>query len=374
MNAHQLSVAELEAIGTQRLEELEQLFALHQSAPDKLFASLAQLSWVEIEDSVSVGEELLSLDKLGPFAPTFFEFLTVISQITSERGPGILGYLNKLKFNYSTRADARYKGTNREIKINLGFLLLISELENTFKWLYNTLLTGRQQLMSLRDIDAIKIPPDVEEELLRVYQIASSGALAVSKKEGFSHPIGQSILRFIIAHELGHLLYEVESPKLQVLWQETAWSDYEEAITYAFQTNYINQSKYERFNRATLGSETAENWVTEFIADGHGFYIARKARPFPGLSKDEYWEVLQIALAVFFNTLTIAYHGDIGTDSHPAPLLRELVIATRQRQDFHLSWNEFISKWWGTATISKILFEKITANIWRNRNESIQQP
>lgn len=130
--------------------------------------------------------------------------------------------MNKLIRSFRLLADASYFPQSRKIRINLGFVFLFAELENTFAWL-STLILSKDGRTSLNDVDALNVPSSVKEEVRHIYDGFNTGRLEWSYRTGFSSPIYDAIMRFVLTHEMGHLVYFAVSPELKERWHKTAW-------------------------------------------------------------------------------------------------------------------------------------------------------
>jgi hypothetical protein len=216
-------IDEWEFLGKKRMQELTDI---QSSDPDDYFSRLQELSWIRVEE-VFYHE----LTDRGGFHLLLLEFVSLLQDIViNQRGLGILGRLTELELNFSPRFGASYDPQNHVVRLNLGILLYASELEATYRWL-DSVLFRETVAMSLDEISRLVAPSAVQDELTARFH-AGEGRLPVSGKVGLTHPIGLTLLRFVIAHELAHLIDFAESPKLQAFWLEMVWSDYDDALDY----------------------------------------------------------------------------------------------------------------------------------------------
>ena len=350
------SIEEYVAIGTERMLELKELGSY---SPENSLSRLENLSWIDVKEVI---DHPLT-DRSG-FHLALLEFVSLLSEIViHQRGPGILGYLKQIELNFSPRVNMSYDPHSRHVRINLGFLLYINELQATYQWLDTLLFTGAA-MMPLDEIARLAAPPEVEEEFKAFYQLSVEG-LSVSGKHGLTHPIGVMLLRFVIAHELAHLIDSAESSQLQVSWRKAAWSYYDDSLQYCWLTGQISQEKYEHFQQSSLSEHVMSRWANEFVADGLGFYTLSKA-PSPSIIEPRLaYPILQAAVEIFFLSLVTAYQRDVGTSSHPPPTLRLEVIRASQRKLHCVSWSEFFADYWGPGYITNELLTKIMKKIGR---------
>jgi hypothetical protein len=332
-------IAESESLGRERLN---QLAALQAGAPEDFLGRLASLPWVRFREVIDH-----TLDgRRAMYLPLLELVLLLEAVATKQRGPGILGYFTHIELSFSTRADASYSPQSRVISISLGFPMLANELESTCEWLASVLFGGPVTL-SLQDLARQPIPPSVRQELSALYQ--ADGRLAVSRKRGMQHPIANTFVRFVLAHELAHLVDFAESPRLQASWRETVWSDYQDALDYSLATRAIDRLRYSHLLRSSLEPRVAEAWATEFLADGLAFHMLSSLPPPKRTSAQRASALLQAAVELFFHVFVLAYRADGGTASHPPPTLRSAVIRARRRKDHRASWPQFLSEYWGAG-------------------------
>jgi hypothetical protein len=351
------NIEDFQRIGLERLSELEEVMV--NPCPGEYLKQLKNFTWIKIEES---RETPPTLSERG-FGVVFFIFICIIRSLVDKRGPGIFGYINKLVLNFSPRFDARYFIQQRDIRISMGVCMLFNELENTFAWLSDIMLRGDAKVLPIMEVELLSAPPNVVEEVRR-FRDAYKG-LDVSGRKGFENPIWESLIKFILCHELGHMIYFAESKKLQQQWQETAWADYDDALPRYAEVYKLNRATVNKLSRSALPNDVVESWGLELIADGMGFYTASSVAPTVRIEPQAARQILQIAVEVFYHALVIAYHGETGSRTHPPPLLRAMVIAARQRQEYRMGWNEFATEAWGSGTITKILFEKLMNNMGR---------
>jgi len=244
------------------------------------------------------------LDARGAFAPSLLELVVLLEELAiNQRGPGILGYFTQLELNFEMRADASYAPHSRVVSLSLGFPLLANELEATYRWL-ESVFFRESGMIPLGDLARMKAPLEVRDELEAFYRAGAEG-LPISGKSGVEHPIGQALLRFVLAHELGHMIDFAESPQLRASWRETVWSHYQDALDYCLSTGAIDRSRYTRFLRSSLDTQVADQWATEFLADGLGFYTLSKLPPPSGMTWERSYAVLQSAVGMFFHVLVL---------------------------------------------------------------------
>jgi hypothetical protein len=341
---------------------MDDLIELRSCSPENYLSRLQDLSWIHFKEVI---DHPLT-DRSG-FYLVLLEFVSLLSEmVIHQRGPGILGYLNQIELNFSPRVNASYDPHSRRVCLNLGFMLYISELEATYQWLDSLFFTGMDE-MPLDEIARLGAPPEVEDELVAIFNIGVKGLL-VSGKYGLTHPIGLTILRFVIAHELAHLIDAAESSKLQASWRKAAWADYNDALEYCRFTGWIGQERYEQFQRSSMPEQIMNRWANEFVADGLGFYTLSKAPP-PGIIEPGIaYPILQIAVEIFFLSFVAAYQSDIGSVSHPPPTLRLNVIRASQRKLYRVSWAEFLANCWGPGFITNEILTKTMKKI-RRENE-----
>lgn len=183
-----------------------------------------------------------------------------------------------------------------------------------------------------------------------------TGQLISSWKEGFLSPIYSGILHFILSHEIGHLLYFAASEGLKAVWRDTVWSDYEDAVIHYANIYKLDKPALDKLSRSALNEDVASNWCYEFVADGMGFHLAERVAQ-RKKNKHEALRVLVIAVEVFYHTLVNI--GDIGSKTHPPPLLRETMIMTRKCKEYGVDWGQFMAEEWGPGTITKALYSKL---------------
>lgn len=205
-------------------------------------------------------------------------------------------------------------------------------------------------------------PLAVREELALLYR-ASDGGLPVRSGSGLDSALGRTMLRFVLAHEVGHLIDFAESPSSRARWREVVWEDYQDALDYALEIGVIGPDRYASFLRASLDPRVADNWAAEFLADGMAVHTLSTLRPPPAISSLRVQTLLQVAVELFFHLLVLAYRGDRGTDSHPPPTLRSLVVRARRRKDRGASWSRFLSEHWGAGLVTAELMSGEIARI-----------
>ena len=109
-----------------------------------------------------------------------------------------------------------------------------------------------------------------------------------------------------------------------------------------------------------------DHWVAEFIADSLGFYtIFAMLQSHPERARLEYAR-LQMAVELFFHVLMVLYGRDVGTDTHPSPMMRAAVIRARRRRDHHVDWDQFLSGIWGPGFVASMLLEQAVRKASQN--------
>jgi hypothetical protein len=158
-----------------------------------------------------------------------------------------------------------------------------------------------------------------------------------------------------------------ESPKLQASWRETVWSDYDDALEYCRAAGLIDQARYDRFRRAALPEGFADQWGTEFVADGLGFYTALQLPPPVKTDPRAAYGLLQAAVELYFRAVVLVYRADAASDSHPPPTLRSYVIQARRRKDHRASWSQFLAEYWRAGHITSELLDGAMRKIGGSR-------
>jgi hypothetical protein len=343
MQGDRPTIDEWESLGKKRMQELTDI---QSSDPDDYFSRLQELSWIHVREFFNH-----DLTDRGGFHLALLEFVSLLQDIViNQRGPGILGYFTELELNFSPRFAASYDPQKRVVRLDLGILLYANELEATYRWL-DSVLFRKPVAMSLDAISRLVAPSAVQDELTALFHAGEEG-LPVSGKVGLTHHIGLTLLRFVIAHELAHLIDFAESPKLQASWRETVWSDYDDALDYCLSVGWLDQARYTQFRRPSLAEPVASRWANEFVADGLGFYTASKTPPPGGIEPHLAYSLLQTAVEIYFHSLVAAYRGDVGTHSHPPPTLRCYVIRAGQRKLRRVSWADFLAEHWRPGFIT----------------------
>jgi len=347
MQGERPTVEESASIGNERMH---QLIDIQSSDPSEFFSRLEKLSWIRLAGSNTLANP-------GAFHVAFLELVTLLQEIVfNQRGPAVLGYFERLELIYSAHFGATYNHLYRVVRVNLGVLLYVNELGATYRWLDSVILNSAS-VMPLDEISRVEAPADVQDEL-RALLAAGEGGLPVTGKLGLTHPIGLALLRFAIAHELGHLIDLGESQRLQDMWRENAWADYNDALQYGLSARWIDQAGYARLQRTSLDERVAARWGREFVADGLGFYTASRIPP-----PNTVW--LQIAVEVFFHSLVAVYRGDTGSETHPSPMLRSTIIRAGQRKLRRVGWPEFLAQHWGPGFITSELLATAIRKIGR---------
>lgn len=357
MQSDRPTIEESISLGKERMREL---IDIQSCAPEEFFLRLKGLSWIRIKETI----DSTLTDRSG-FDLVLLEFFNLFWDIVvNQRGPGIIGYVKHIELNFSPRFVASYDPVSRVVRLNMGVIFHANELEATYRWL-DSLFFREVVAMSLEEIGRLEAPPAVQHEITAFLQAGEEG-LPVSGKFGLEHPIGVTLLRFVIAHELAHLIYFAESPKLQASWRQTAWSDYDDALDYSLSVGWISDTIYNQFLRSSLPEHVATRWITEFVADGLGFYTVSRITPPQNIEPRLSYSVLQTAVEIFFHSFLALYRGDVGTHTHPPPILRCVTIRASQRKLHRVSWPEFLSKHWGPGLLTSQLLATIIRKIGGN--------
>jgi hypothetical protein len=363
------TVEEAISIGEKRLEELsslnQRLASLSSNAEDfsGYFTEIEKLSWIQVKKSID-----LPYPKRSAFHLVMLEVIDLLLQIVRERGPGVLGYFRRLELSFSPRFGARYDPEYRDVRLNMGALLYANELETTYRWLQSLFFkeTDKWSLDEAAKVVRSGPPSAVQEEFTALFLVREKGGVPVSGKFGLEQPIGRMILRFVIAHELGHLIDLGGSPKLQSFWRDNVWSDYDDALEYCRSSGAIRPEKYALFLRSSLDENVASQWASEFVADGLGFYMVSQGPP-PGVEARLVFPLLQTAVEIFFCSLVAAYQGDAGTPTHPAPTLRSSVLRAGQRKLTRAIWPQFLAEYWGPGFLTAEILLSMIAKIGRKQ-------
>lgn len=340
------AIAECRTLGLQRLDELTAL----QAAPPKDFLErLAALPWVRFKEVIDH-----SLDARRAFSVPLLELVYMLEDVARrQRGPEILGYFTHVELSFSMRADASYAPLSRVISLSLGFPLLASQLEATCTWL-ESVLFGGTGTMSLDELARSQVPQAVVDELSALYH-SDAGRVMVRGKSGLEHPIGNAFLRFVIAHEVAHLIDFAEGAARQESWRQTVWTDYDDALDYSLETRAIDRTRYLQFQRLMLEPRVADAWATELLADGLAFHTLSSLPPRSSVGRAREYAVLQAAVELLFYVFVIAYRADRGSASHPPPTLRSAVMRARRRKDAGATWSKFLSEHWGAGLVTSEL-------------------
>jgi hypothetical protein len=355
MEGDRPTIEEFQSIGWKRMQELADLESC-TTAEDYL-RRLQGLPWIRVREVIDH-----PLTDPGGFHLFMLEFVDVLKHIViNQRGPGILGYLRHIEFSFSPRVGASYDPQYQVVHLNMGLLLYANELGATYQWLESILFKGTGTI-SVDEILQLDTPSAVQNELTMLLS-AGKGGVPVSGSVGAIHPFGRTLIRFVFAHELAHLIDSAESPALQASWRTAAWSDYDDALDYCLSIGFIDQSRYTQFRRSSLDAHVASRWANEFVADGLGFYTLSQIPPPPDTEPRLALSLLQIAIEVFFHSLIVAYHGDVGTDSHPPPTLRCYTIRAGQRKASRVNWAQFYADYWGPGVITGELLDSTIRKI-----------
>jgi hypothetical protein len=349
------TIEECQSIGWKRFQDLADLESC--TTAQDYFRRLQGLPWIRVREVIDH-----PLTDPGAFHLFMHEFVDVLKHIViNQRGPGILGYLQHLEFSFSPRVGASYDPQYRVVRLNLGLVLYANELEATYQWL-ESLIFKRTDTISVDEIVQLHTPFAVQNELTALLS-AGKGGIPVSGHHGATHPIGRTLIRFVFAHELAHLVESVESPALQASWRTAAWSDYDDALDHCLSIGLIEQSRYTQLRRASLDAHVAIPWGNELVADGLGFYTLSQIPPPSDIEPRLALSLLQTAIEIFFHSLIVAYHGDIGTASHPPPTLRCFTIRAGQRKVCGVNWAEFYADYWGPGVITGDLLDSTIIKI-----------
>lgn len=329
------------------------MMALSAVPPSEFFARLQDLLWMRFSETIDYDLN----DKSG-FSPALLELVELLKYVVlRQRGPGILGYFSRLELSFSPRADASYDPQNRVLRFNLGFALYINELEATCQWLESVLRRGSKEAVSIPELASSEVPPAVHDELAALFHAGATGELAVSGHNGLAHPVAAVMLRFVLAHELGHLIDAAESPKLHQSWEETAWADYQDALDFGLASGWLNPERWAGLQRRALPETVAAQWGAEFIADGLGFYTALQAAQERPSERQLAYAYLQTAVELFFHSLVLVYRGDVGEETHPPPTLRATVVRARRRKDHRVDWPQFLTGYWAPGSVVSALLD-----------------
>lgn len=354
MPADRPGIEECKSLGKQRMQELRELQTHH---PDDFFSRLEALSWISIKEVIDH-----PFTKPETFHLVLLELFELLQEVViNQRGPAFLGYFRHIELNFSLRVQASYDPEQRVVRLNLGSLLFVNELGATYQWLYS-LLTEQNFPITSDDITRLVVPAPVINEFTALYHAGEDG-LPVSGQHGLNHPIGLTILRFVLAHEFGHLIYFAESQTVRTFWENNAESDFQDVIEHLVQSHQLSV-------RGTMpDEEIMARWTKEFVADGVAFYTLLKWPAIGHIECRLAYPLLQMAIEVFFLTLATVYHGDVGTDTHPPPTIRSYTIRAGQRKLCHLGWGEFFAQDWNIGWFVSELLVKIVKTI-KNKEES----
>jgi len=317
-------------------------------------AGLRNLPWVRIQE---VFEHDLNLP--AAFDLVLLEFSEILRDaVLNQRGPGLLGYFDHLELNFSLRGTPSYYPDSKVIRVNIGFCLFANELGATCDWLESILLSSNKQEIPIAELMRLEAPTAVLRELRALFAVADTGGLEVSGQFGLANPIAMMMLRFALAHEIGHMIMSAESPRLQEHWKETAWSDYAGALDFAVQAGWIDNSQRFRLSRASLRAHVADQWVQEVIADGIGFDTVLRLSHENDCEASQAYARLQVAVELFLHAVAILYRADLGTESHPPPLLRACAMRETRRKVHRVGWEDFLTQYWGPGFITDQLLSK----------------
>lgn len=346
-----------QSAGRERMRELIDLES--RSSTEEFLNRLQALPWIHLREVIDH-----PLNDPGAFHLFMLEFVEILKHIVVEqRGPGILGYLKHVEFNFSPRMGASFDPQSRIVRLNMGLVLFANELEATYKW-FESMLFNRTGFVSVGEILQLEIPSAVQKELTRLLSAGKEG-LPVSGRFGATHPIGRTVIRFVFAHELAHLIDSIESSTLKASWRTAAWSDYDDALNYCLSIGLIDHSRYAHFRRSSLVASVASQWANELVADGLAYYTLSQIPPPSDIDPRFALGLLQIAVEIFFHALIVANQGDVGTDSHPPPTIRVFAIRASQRKISRLNWIQFHADYWGPGVITGDLLNSAILKIGR---------
>ena len=205
MQREPTTVAESVSLGEERYR---QLVSISAAPGDRQLSLLRALPWVRFSEGID--DDLADKRGFSLALPDFTDLLQDIA--VNQRKPGVLGYFRHLELGFSFRADACFDPQSRVIRLNLGFIFFINEMEATCEWLESILLRLAQGA-SPEEFAQIRIPAEVDNELIAL-TTAGCGGLAMSGRLGLRTPLARMLLRFLFAHELAHAIDTAASPKL----------------------------------------------------------------------------------------------------------------------------------------------------------------
>jgi hypothetical protein len=343
------TVGESISLGEERYRELVNISA----APgDQQVALLRALPWVRFSEVIDH-----DLTDKGGFSLALSQFTDLLQDVVvNQRGPGILGYFRYLELSFSFRADASFDPQSRVFRLSLGFISFINELEATCEWLESILLRLAQGA-SPGDFAQTRIPAEVRNELAALAAMSENGGIAVSGKLGLRTPVAGMLLRFLFAHELAHVIDTAESPKLKASFRQAVWENYQDALQFGIRSGYLNTERSSRLQPQALPDAVANRWATEFVADGLGFYTAFRAKPPGNIEQRLSYGYLQMAVELFFRSLVLVYRNDLGSETHPSPMLRAAMIRAGRRNEHKAEWRQFFATHWAPGFVAGELLD-----------------
>ena len=335
-------------------ERYHQLLNISAAPGNQQLPLLRALPWVRFNEVIDH-----DITDRGGFSFALSEFTYLLETIANHRGPAILGYFKHLDLSFSFRADASFDPKERVLRLNLGLVLLLNELERTYKWLESVVLRLAGGAAP-KDFAHSSAPPDARSEL-RAFKSAAQG-LSVSGKLGQATALGRVTLRLLIAHELAHMVDAAESVDARTSFRRGVWIDYRDALQYGIGAGWLNPERWPPLQRQALPEAMACSWADEFVADGIGFDIASRAQPPAGIPVSLYFEYLQVAVELFFRSMVLVYGNDFSYESHPSAMLRSAMIKAG-RKDSRMEWRQFLENQWRSGWVAGELLDPVLRSL-----------